>query len=241
MSLLQRAIRKFAPSLLSDTYTQYFNTPVKFVNGDWHTNERIVEVAFALTQIGLDSPGKRVLEFGCTKSDLSLQLASFGYDVTGIDLRPYRFTHPNLSFHQGNVLAYEPQEGFDFITSISVIEHIGLGAYGEDESRADLEQIAGKLASLLVDGGKLIITVPFGQKYSDSFLRSFSREEIAMLFDVDNLNLAVERYFVRTKPKSWEPTTLEKAIAVSNERSMRGPTGVNCVGCFMWQKGNNLR
>jgi SAM-dependent methyltransferase len=218
------------------TYSNYFNTPVKFLKQGWFINERIVELAFVHKQIELDGKGKRILEFGCTRSNLALQLASLGYDVVGVDLREYTFTHPRLKFYKGDLMDFEDNEGFDYITAISSVEHIGLGAYGEEQRESTLYEITSKLSHLLKQGGKIIITVPFGRRYQDRFLRSFSHEEILSLFRSDNLKLITERFYRRTDFKFYEPANVEEAKEVYNSKGYRGPTGVNCVGCFVWEK-----
>ena len=59
-----------------DNYSKYFNTPIKLFGGDWYVNERIVEYAFVHMHLPFKGIGKRVLEVGCTQSDLSIKLAS---------------------------------------------------------------------------------------------------------------------------------------------------------------------
>ena len=64
-------------------YSSYFNTPVKFHGGEWYVNERIVELAFVHHHLHLDGTDKRLLDLGCTRSDLAMQLAALGYQVVG--------------------------------------------------------------------------------------------------------------------------------------------------------------
>jgi len=236
-NLLKHIIKVFSISK-PPSYSTYFNTPVKFFKGgEWFVNERIVELAFVNKQIELDGKGKRILEFGCTRSNLALQLASLGYDVVGVDLREYTFTHPRLKFYKGDLMDFEDnKKGFDYITAISSVEHIGLGAYGEERRESALYEITSKLSHLLKQGGKIIITVPFGRRYQDGFLRSFTHEEILSLFRSDNLKFITERFYRRSDFKFYEPVKLEEAKEVSNSKMNRGPTGVNCVGCFVWEK-----
>jgi SAM-dependent methyltransferase len=235
-----RAIRKLVVDLAlnrkSVYYSTHFNTPIKFIDEDWYVNERIVELAFVHNQIELDGQGKRVLEFGCTRSDLVLQLAALGYQVVGVDLREYKFAHPRLALYQGNILDFQDSEGFDYITAVSTIEHIGLGAYGEGPSTTDLVEVTSKLCRLLKSGGKIIVTVPFGIAYEDEFLRSFTHEGVLSLFDSDALSLVAERFYYRVQSKFWQPCDIEVAQGVSNAKAERVPTGVNCVGCFVWRK-----
>lgn len=218
------------------TYSKLFNTPVKFSNNQWFVNERIIEEVFVHNQISLDPDGHRLLEFGCTRSNLALQLASVGYKVVGVDLRKYPFAHPNFTFHQQNITAFDDEEGFDIITSISTIEHVGLGAYGEDRDTEELDATAQKLTDLLKPGGRLIATVPFGQQYEDEFLRSLNYVDVMQLFG--NLDLEEQRFYGRQDYKYWQPIDLRQARSISNAPEHRGPTGVNCVGCFVWSKAD---
>ncbi|MFX1588677.1 MAG: class I SAM-dependent methyltransferase [Promethearchaeota archaeon] len=213
-----------------------FDTPIKFINRNWYVNERIIEVPFVLNNIELSGQGKRLLDFGCTGSYLALQLASLGYEVIGIDIRYYQFTHPNFTFYKTNILDFEDNKGFDYITSVSVLEHVGLGAYGGEKNISDLRNTTIKLTELLKPEGKIIITVPFGKESEDDFERSFSRKEILSLFNHDNMELIKENYYYRNKLKFWYQCDLTTAMTFSNVKEDRGPTGANCVGCFIWKK-----
>ncbi len=221
---------------INNPYSTYFNTPVKFIKNDWYVNERIVEIPFVHRHIDLDGDGKIALEFGCTRSELAIQLASLGYKVYGIDLRPYQITHPNFHFYQGNILDFNKNIKFDLITSVSVLEHIGLGAYGETEGSDILNKISNKLVEWLKPGGKLLITVPVGIAYQDKFLQSFSYKDFISLFSQPELILEEELFFSRTEFKYWKPNDLRNAGKFSNKIEDRGPTGVNFVGCFAWRK-----
>lgn len=223
---------------IREPYESHFNPPVRFRDGDWFANERLVELPFVFSQIEMDGRGRRALEFGCTRSTLALQLASLGYDVVGVDLRPYGLVHPNLSFFQGNVLDLDvgAENAFDLVTAVSVIEHVGLGAYGEEPAQRERERVISKLVDVLRPGGRLIVTLPVGRPSVDQFERSFHPEEVFALFDEGRLDLIAERYFCREQWKFWRDCTAEDVALLSNEREERGPTGVNGVGCFVWRR-----
>ena len=36
--------------------------------------------------------------------------------------------------------------------------------------------------------------------------------------------------------KFWKPCSLEEAKIISNSSKDSGPVGVNCIGCFVWEK-----
>jgi len=64
--------------------------------------------------------------------DRSIELASSGFRVTGIDVRPYALKHSNFVFVQGDICHHQLElERFQAIVALSTIEHIGLGFYGD--------------------------------------------------------------------------------------------------------------
>lgn len=217
-------------------YPAYFNTAVRFKGGDWFVNERMVEIPFVQRAVPGDGRGKTLLDFGCTMSELAMQFASVGYQVTGVDLRPYPFQHPQLTTLQANLLeaAIGP---FDYITAVSVLEHVGLAAYGEAEGDADLERVVRRLHELLVPGGKLVLTVPCGRPHRDHFLRSFSPEALRALFTPLGMRPVQERFYQRRESRFWLECDATEVAEVSNVRQDCGPTGVNGVGCFVWERG----
>jgi SAM-dependent methyltransferase len=115
-----------------------------------------------------------VLDVGSTESLLIYELLHRGYDVKGVDQRPYQ--EPNehtvikdLLYDDISTLAPsynnafgEKKEGFDYIIACSTVEHIGLQAYGEHYVGVFQEDrdVMIKLHGILNKNGYLIITVP---------------------------------------------------------------------------------
>ncbi len=219
-------------------FEKYFNTPIRFTaNGKWDVNERIVEWPFIISQIEeIDKP-KKILDFGCTRSWLSLTLASLGHSVYGIDLRDYPFTHKNLTFQTENILLFSAS-GFDFVISLSTLEHVGLGVYGEDQDLEALPKAVGKINSLLKPGGGFLVTLPVGKSFVDQFERSFTPSEITNMITSKGFTLKKESYFKKIERRSWIPCSRSEISEVSNDsRSGRlWLTGVNGVGCFAFSK-----
>jgi 2-polyprenyl-3-methyl-5-hydroxy-6-metoxy-1,4-benzoquinol methylase len=126
-------------------------------------SEQVVEGPLVLQH--LRAADRRVLDFGGYESLLPLQLASLGYEVTVLDQRRYPLTHPNLTVRAADL--YDPglrfDELFDSIISVSTIEHLGLGRYGDvtrkDGDRAGVD----RLWSFLRPGGRLLASVPAGK------------------------------------------------------------------------------
>jgi len=161
-------------------------------------SERVVEYPFVFRH--LDIPvGSRVLDVGCCFSLLSLQLASLGYNVYGVDIEEYPYTHPNFKFFRMDICkTHFPDEYFDGVIAVSTIEHIGIPfsftklnvLKRKTSKRRDLEAMK-EIRRILKSNGLLIMTVPFGnafvetishriydEKELDKILEGFRREKV---------------------------------------------------------------
>jgi len=220
----------------ADNFEKHFNVPIKF----WKkrvkvVNERIVEMAFVHSQIQAES--LKLLDFGCSWSWLSLSLASLGHTVFGVDLRDYDFQHENFTFYKGNILDFDEQD-FDCVVGLSTLEHVGLGAYGEDYNPQVLSDVTQKIYKILKKTGVLILTVLVGVPSVDNFERSFAPEEIIELITQANFGLKKERYFYRRNGKEWLVCSQEAIRKVHNDFESRREygSGVNGIGCFVFGK-----
>lgn len=84
--------------------------------------------------------------------------------VTFIDIRPLAVSVPNLKVKKGTILdmPYKDNE----VTSLSclhVIEHIGLGRYGDPLDPYGMKKAAEELTRVLAVGGKLCLSLPVGK------------------------------------------------------------------------------
>lgn len=155
----------------------------------------------------LDRNATTVLDFGCVEGVLPLQLCALGYQVTGLDFRPYPLHHPNFSFIQGDILVWTPPENqFDAVISISTIEHVGLGGYG-DPAQNQGDQIAvEKLWRACRPGGKLYLSVPAGRPCTQRNLRVYDAARLADLVP----HITSVRYFAKPgRYGSWQETSAE--------------------------------
>lgn len=106
--------------------------------------------------------GLSILNAGCGSGELSLQLATAGHTVLGIDPSPDyidlarlnadRAGVENCSFLVSSIEEFAAEETFDCVVATDVLEHI------EDDAAA-----FEKLARLVKPGGIILITVPAGQ------------------------------------------------------------------------------
>lgn len=115
--------------------------------------------------------------------------------VTMVDIRPIPVSIPSLSFKEGSILKLPfADDSLLSVSSICVIEHIGLGRYGDPIDQFGSEKAASELVRVLVSGGNLYISVPIDSESKVYFNahRVFSRSYVLELFG--NLSLVEEKY-----------------------------------------------
>ncbi|MGI8728815.1 MAG: DUF268 domain-containing protein [Solirubrobacteraceae bacterium] len=147
-------------------------------------NERAVEIPFTMRALGRVPLGSKILDFGSSESPIALELASMGYEVTALDVRRYPFAHPNLVSVATRLEDWDTPEpqSFDAVLSVSTVEHVGLGWYGEELGGADADLRAiERLGELLVPGGLLVLTAPYGTASVGSKQRRYDRAGIDAL------------------------------------------------------------
>ncbi len=153
-------------------------------SADLLISERIIELPMLHQFLGsiFRQPIGKILEIGHVASSAALELASLGFDVSAIDLRPYPFTHPNLKSIEGDFLKHDFNTEFDAIFSLSTIEHFGISKRygGEDEKENTLDEEAfSKISKLLKSTGKAIISVPYAKVFvSGIWFRVYTRDDI---------------------------------------------------------------
>lgn len=232
---------KLAKIIYSETtFATHFNVPIKFDQREVRAvNERIIEIPFIFSAIEPGNSSKKILDFGCTRSWISLSLASLGHNVYGIDLRDFPFQHPNFIFKKGNILDFEIRH-FDYIISLSTLEHVGLGAYGEEYDHQAFSKVINKINRLLNSDGRFILTLPVGMPSSDQFEKSFSPNEILELILTRRFFLVKENFFRRFDQKYWSPCSKKEIAGVSNDLQSRkkAGSGVNGIGCYIFQKNH---
>jgi hypothetical protein len=166
-------------------------------------SERIIETPLVFQQVPRGP--LNILDFGCAESLQPMQLCALGHTVTGLDFRPYPFTHKNFRFVQADILDWKPSpETFDIAVSVSTVEHVGLGAYG-DPAREGGDKIAvGKLRDSLKTGGTMLLTVPAGKKCVRRGMRIYDHHAVESLVpDIEQV-----RYFRKAgRFSDWEEVT----------------------------------
>lgn len=129
-----------------------------------------------------------------SKAELVGTISQF-VPTTMVDIRPLEVALPELSFVKGSILELPFRDSeISSLSSICVIEHIGLGRYGDPLDTFGSEKAAKELVRVLDHGGSLYISVPIDNKNKVYFNahRAFTRDYILQLFSP--LTLVEEKY-----------------------------------------------
>ena len=176
-------------------------------------SERIVEYPLLFQYV--KSNWKSILDFGCAEDLFPIHLASLGYKVTGLDFRLYPFSHPNFTHIQADIITWKPPKGeFDCVISVSTIEHVGLGGFG-DPVVVDGDKIAvQKLFDAAKTGGNILITVPFGKPTTKRYTRIYNHSRLHELVP----NICIERFFAkRGRYDMWQEVSWHDAEKIEYE------------------------
>jgi Caenorhabditis protein of unknown function, DUF268 len=115
--------------------------------------------------------------------------------VTLVDIRPPDVSLPNLHFQKGDItqLPFE-SNSINSISSLCVIEHIGLGRYGDALDTSGSEKAVQELQRVTAPGGFIYFSVPIddANKIYFNAHRAFTPEYVRALFA--ECNLIEERY-----------------------------------------------
>lgn len=176
-------------------------------------SERIVELPLLHQWFGnntsLRSDGK-ILEVGHAASSMALELASLGHPVTGIDLRQCPFTHTNLNSITGDFLVHDFQnDRFDFIYSLSAIEHFGFTQRYDGKKNVDNqldEEAFYKMSKLLNPSGRVVISVPYAREQGPStWFRLYTRDDLNKKLN-KHFSIVDQKFYVR-KNSQWNQVT----------------------------------
>jgi 2-polyprenyl-3-methyl-5-hydroxy-6-metoxy-1,4-benzoquinol methylase len=167
-----------------------------------HINERIVELPFVLGALTSLPRGSRILDFGSSESLLSLHLATQGYRVTALDLRPYPISHPLIDVAVSAIEVWpDPPEPYDAIVSLSTLQHVGLSGYGQPQVSTDPDrEVMTRFRRWLRPKGLLILTAPFGRWEINDFQRVYDLAHLERLLEDFHI---LERRFAVRADGSW--------------------------------------
>jgi len=197
----------------------------RFCKSSARLRERIVEYPLTLAAMAALPENSRIADVGGASSLLGLELTYLGHEVHVLDLRPYPMRHAKLTSHQLDLLSNDfPNDYFNAISCISVIEHAGLERYGgHGRPDGDLAFIQ-ELRRLCQTDGLIILSAPYGQGHDPSThgepkgFRIYDKARLEKLlqgFDVKSL-----RFFVMDNGH-WLEKNQQAADLVPTSRPIR--------------------
>jgi hypothetical protein len=90
--------------------------------------------------------------------------------TVSVDIRPLDVSLPGLTHKQGSIIELPFATGaVESISSLCVVEHIGLGRYGDPLDPEGSRKAGYELARVLQPGGSLYVSLPMGLKSETKF------------------------------------------------------------------------
>jgi SAM-dependent methyltransferase len=158
-------------------------------------------------------------------------MLSAAVKVEFVDIRPLPVQIENLVCREGTILNLPyPDSSVQSISSMHVVEHIGLGRYGDPIDPEGTNKACAELARVLMPGGFLYLSAPIGTpRIQFNGQRILSVEEIRGF--LKGLSL-VEMAWVDNHGKFYPNVTPEK-IAFDEVSGLD-----YALGCFVFTKRN---
>jgi len=135
--------------------------------GDWSTHtpfdaHYFYQGAWLARKLRAAAPAKHV---DISSSVLTISVLSAFIDVTFIDYRPLKASLSGLTCDGGDILALpNPNDAVESLSCLHVIEHIGLGRYGDPLDPHGSIKAAQELIRVTKPGGKLYLSLPIGRE-----------------------------------------------------------------------------
>jgi hypothetical protein len=124
------------------------------------------------------------MHFDIGSSVLTLSVLSAFVNITFIDYRPLDVEIDGLNCMSGDVLNLQfESNSIDSLSCLHVLEHIGLGRYGDSIDAFGSEKAAKELTRVLAAGGSLFLSVPIGRnRVCFNAHRVFSAQSVINMF-----------------------------------------------------------
>jgi SAM-dependent methyltransferase len=178
--------------------------------------ERVVEYPWALTRL----TGDTVLDAGSTFNHAPLVGRFSDRELTIATLMPEakNFLERRISYVYADLRALPFDDGvFDQVLSVSVLEHVGMDnrGYGADghaagDPGAQARAALAELGRVVVPGGRILVTVPYGQRMDMEWSRQFDHDDLNELLEaVGAASVAVTLY--HREEMGWQLANREQA------------------------------
>ena len=162
---------------------------------------------------------RRVLDVGSRLDGFVAHVASFR-TIDVLDVRPQVATVSGVRFHQADITNPAQvaairtveglREGADAVTCLHVLEHIGLGRYGDPLDPEGPARALDGLSQLLAPGGRLYLSTPIGRpRIEFNANRVFDPAAIPAL--ARTVGLHVTRMSVLLPDRGFEDAALDEA------------------------------
>lgn len=134
--------------------------------------------------------------------------------VVSIDIRPLRARTANLQSLRADIRSLPfPDESLEMLTSMCVIEHVGLGRYGADLDTQGSRRAFREIGRVVKAGGHMIFSLPLGNESSLQFNAHRIFTKTQALNELPGFHLQRERFLfphpgseemmVRLKPTQY--------------------------------------
>jgi SAM-dependent methyltransferase len=181
-------------------------------------DERVIEYPWLLAS----APVGHVLDAGSTLNHEHVleRFLPRCVDLHVVNLAPEAESFPELgvvySYADVRDLPY-PDGTFDTVVAASTLEHVGMDTtvYGAPEGRSsepaeEVELALSELARVLVPGGKLLVTVPYGRAEDHHWFRQFGREDVEGVVARENWRASTATVY-RYSRQGWQLSDLDQA------------------------------
>lgn len=181
-------------------------------------SERAVEFGWAFAQ----GPAGRALDAGSTFNH-ALVLDEMLSRVSSLSIytlvpEPVDFAERGVSYAFGDLRSMPyADDAFDFVASISVLEHVGKDntGYGAapgaaEDPNLEVERAVREMRRVLAPGGLLVLTVPFGAPFDHGWFRVYGRDDLAQLCEAAGASTSEVTVFAATD-RGWQVSSLEES------------------------------
>lgn len=106
--------------------------------------------------------------------------------TTMVDVRPLQARMESIDFIEGSILALPfPDMSLPSVSSICVVEHVGLGRYGDPLDPRGTEKALEELKRVVAPGGDLYVSLPLDEVDREYFNahRAFAEDTVLRLFE----------------------------------------------------------